>query len=444
VIHIPEQEPLRTLILGAGGRDFHNFLQYFKNNPKFKVLGFTADQIPGIEKRKFPKELASPQYKHDIPIFLEKELPEVIKNLKIDYAFLCYSDLSHHEVGDKASIVLANGANFALLGPKATQLKSKLPVISVCAVRTGCGKSRITRKIAMYLKRKGHHVVVIRHPMPYGDLKKQEVQKFYTYEDLNKANCTLEEREEYEHHIRSNIPVFAGVNYEKIMHEAEKEADVILWDGGNNDFPFIKPDLHIVLVDPRRPGHGLSYYPGEVNLRTADIVIVNHMYGVLPEQIKEVEKNTRLVNKKARLIEVKSLVIVKEPALIKGKRVLIVGDGPTLTHGGMPTGVGTAAAVKYHARKIIDPRPYAVGSIKETFKKFPHLQNAIPAMGYSKKQLKELEQSINRTPCDIIIDATPGDISRLIKIKKKMVYTSYDMDEHDMLPIFREIEKIVR
>jgi len=280
--------------------------------------------------------------------------------------------------------------------------------------------------------------------MPYGDLKKQEVQKFYNYEDLKKARCTLEEREEYEHHLRQNIPVFAGVNYQKIMHEAEKEADVLLWDGGNNDFPFIKPDLHIVLVDPRRPGHGLSYYPGEVNLRLADVVIINKMYGVTDEQIKIVYNNTRLVNKKAEIIKVASLVLVQEPELIKGKKVLIIGDGPTLTHGGMPTGVGTAAAIKYHARTIVDPRPYAIGSIKETFHKFPHLKDAIPAMGYNKKQLKELETSINKTPCDIIIDSTPGDIAKLIKIKKKMLYTSYDMDEEDMLPLFKKIDNLVR
>jgi len=279
--------------------------------------------------------------------------------------------------------------------------------------------------------------------MPYGDLRKQEVQKFYTYADLDKARCTLEEREEYEHHLRQNIPVFAGVNYKKILHEAEKEADVILFDGGNNDFPFIKPNLHIVLVDPRRPGHGLSYYPGEVNLRIADIVLVNQMYGVTEPQIKEVENNTRLINKKAKIVTVKSLVVVNEPELIRNRRVLIVGDGPTLTHGGMATGVGTAAAIKYKARSIVDPRPYAVGSIKDTFHKFPHLKDVIPAMGYNKKQLKELEQSINRTPCDIIIDSTPGDISKLMKIKKKMTYVSYDMDEHDMQPIYKEVDKVI-
>ena len=280
--------------------------------------------------------------------------------------------------------------------------------------------------------------------MPYGDLRKQEVQKFYTEEDLTKANCTIEEREEYEHHIKDNIAVFAGVDYTKILHEAEKEADVILWDGGNNDFPFIKPDLHIVLVDPRRPGHGLSYYPGEINLRMADIVIANQMYGVSKEQMKVVENNARIVNKKATIIKVKSHVIVEGPELIRNKRVLIIGDGPTLTHGGMPTGVGTAAAIKYHAKKIIDPRKYAVGSIKATFKKFPHLKDAIPAMGYSKKQLRELEQSINKTPCDVIIDSTPSDLGKLIKIKKKMIYTTYDMDANDMQPVFRKIDSILR
>lgn len=432
-----------VIILGAGGRDFHNFLTYFKNNKNYNVVCFTADQIPGIEKRVFPKSMAGRLYKKSIPIYPESDLPKLIKKFKVDDVFLCYSDLSHQQVGDKASIVLANGANFALLGTKSTYIRSKKPVISICAVRTGCGKSRVTRKIALYLKRKKLRAIVIRHAMPYGDLKKQEVQKFYTYKDLDKANCTLEEREEYEHHLRQNIPVFAGVDYEKITREAEKEADVILFDGGNNDFPFIKPNLHIVLVDPRRPGHGLSYYPGEINLRMADIILINKMYGVTEEQVKEVENNSRSVNRKAKIVKVKSLVIVNEPELIKNKRVLIVGDGPTLTHGGMSTGVGTAAAIKYKARYIVDPRPYAVGSIRETFNKFSHLTNVIPAMGYSKKQLKELEQSINRTPSDIIIDSTPGDISKLMKIKRKMIYVGYDMDEKGMKQIYRIVNKFI-
>ena len=280
--------------------------------------------------------------------------------------------------------------------------------------------------------------------MPYGDLRKQEVQKFYTYEDLIKAKCTVEELEEYELHIRRNIPVFAGVDYEKILREAEKEADVILWDGGNNDFPFYKPNLHIVLVDPRRPGHGLSYYPGEANLRMADIVLVHKMYGTTKEHIQQVEENTKSINKKAKIIEVRSLVIVKESEAIKGKRALVIGDGPTLTHGGMAYGIGTAAAIEYKAKTMVDPRKYAVGSIKEVYKKFPHLERVIPAMGYSKQQLKDLEASINRTPSDIVIDGTPSDLQRLIKIKKKVVYASYDIENKDLQPVYNRINQIIR
>ncbi|MAG47831.1 GTPase [archaeon] len=435
---------INVIIAGAGGRDFQNFLVYFKNNSNFNVVAFTATQIPGIEKRHFPKELSGSKYKKGIKIYPEKDLPNLIKKLNVDYVYLCYSDLSHQQVGDIASVVLANGANFGLLGTEQTWIKSKIPVISVCAVRTGCGKSRVTRKIGLYLKSKNKRFVILRHPMPYGDLNKQAVQKFYTYEDLIKAKCTVEELEEYEHHIRQGFPVFAGVDYEKILREAEKEADVILWDGGNNDFSFIKPDLNLVLVDPRRAGHGLSYYPGEVNLRIADIVIVNRMFGITNEQIQKVKDNVKSVNKNSKIVDVTSLVLVEDPKLIRNKKVLIIGDGPTLTHGGMATGIGTAAAIKYKAKKIVEPRKYAVGSIKETYEKFPHLKSELSAMGYSKKQLKDLEKSINRVPCDIIIDGTPSDIKKLIKIKKEVIYSGYDIDEKTLGPIYKAIDKIIK
>ncbi len=432
------------IISGAAGRDYFNFLQYFKDNPLYNVVAFTQAQIPGIEKRSFPKELAGKFYKKDIPFYSEEKLPELIKKFKVDTVYLAYSDLSHQEVMNKASIVLANGANFALLGTNSTYLKSKKPVISICAVRTGCGKSRATRRIALYLKNLGYKVVVVRHPMPYGDLKKEIVQMFFTEKDLIKANLTIEELEEYRHYIKNNIPIFAGVDYAKILKEAEKRADVILWDGGNNDFSFFKPNLHIVLVDPRRAGHELTYYPGQVNLRMADIVLVHKMMGTTKENLRLVRENIKKVNKKAMVVEVNSVVMVENPELIKGKKVLLIGDGPTMTHGGMAYGISNAVAKMYHAREIVDAEKYAVGSIKEVYKKFPHLKKVLPAMGYTKKQINELQTTINKAKCDLVIDGSPSNLKKLFKINKIVLNADYDMNEHDFKPIYNAINKILK
>ena len=414
--------------MGAGGRDFHNFLVYFKDNPLYDVKCFTATQIPGIEKRKFPKELAGKLYKEDIPIYQEEELPELIKKFDIDDVYLCYSDLSHQEVMNKASIVLANGADFKLMGPKSTMLESKLPIIAVCAVRTGSGKSQTSRKIVGYFKEKKAKVVVIRHPMPYGDLRKQIVQRFETYEDLAKNNVTIEEREEYEPHLKIGAIVYAGVDYEKILREAEKEADVIVWDGGNNDLPFYKPNLHITVVDPLRPGHEISYYPGEVNFRMADVLVINKMDSATKDGIEIVKKNIKLYNPKATVIKANSTIIVDKPELIRNKKVLVIEDGPTVTHGSMSFGAGYVAAQKYNSI-IVNPREHAVGSIKETFEKYQQTTKVLPAMGYSEEQIKELEQTINKSKCDSVIIATPIDLGRLIKINKPSVRVVYELEE---------------
>jgi len=434
-----------VILLGASGRDFFNFLQYFKNNPLYNVVCFTQAQIPGIEKRSFPKELAGKLYSKPIPFYSEEKLPKLIKKFKVDYVYLCYSDLSSQEVLGKASIVLANGANFALLGTNSTYLKSKKPVISITAVRTGCGKSRVSRKIALYLKNRGYNIIAIRHPMPYSsDLLKQRVQKFYSYNDFKKFDITIEEREEYEQYVRKNIPIFAGVDYEEILKEAEKEAKVILFDGGNNDFSFIKPDLNIVLVDPRRAGNEISYYPGQVNLRIADIILIHKMSGTTKENLKLVHENIKRVNKKAKVFEINPTIFVEHPEEIKNKKVLLIGDGPTLTHGGMAYGIANTVAEKYHAKEIVDAEKYAVGSIKEIYKKFPHLKKILPAMGYNKKQLQELKETINNVRCDLIIDGTPADIKRLLNINKKILYASYDINEDDLKPVYEIINKMIK
>ncbi len=429
------------IIMGASGRDWHNFLVYFKNNPYYHVVGFTQAQIPGIEKRSFPKSLAGRLYKKNIPFFPEEKLAELIPQLKVDEVVLSYSDLSHKEVMDKASIALAAGANFHLLGPKDTQIKSKKPVVSITAVRTGCGKSPASRKVAETLLKYGLKVVAIRHPMPYGDLKEEEVERFATYEDLKKYKCTIEEREEYEPWIELGVPIYAGVDYEKIVRKAEKEADIIIWDGGNNDFSFYKPDLNIVLVDPHRPGHEMSYYPGEVNFRSADVLIISKMKSATPEGIEIVKKNIRLYNPKAEVIEADLKINVDDPDVIKGKNVLVVEDGPTLTHGGMAYGAGFLVAQKYGG-KMIDAQEAAVGSLKQLYKKFMHLKKILPAMGYSSEQIKELEETINRSRCDVVIDGTPVNLKRLLKINKPIVTVSYTLEElgettlHDVLKRF--------
>ncbi len=418
----------RVLIMGAAGRDFFNFNVVFRNNPNYKVIAFTATQIPGIEKRVYPKELAGRLYPKGIPIYPEERLPELIKKFKIDQVVFAYSDVTHEYVMHKASIALSNGADFVLLGPDSTMLKSSKPVISVTAVRTGSGKSQVTRKIAKILKSRGKKVVIIRHPMPYGDLRKQICQRFASYRDLDKYNTTIEEREEYEPHIANGVIVYAGVDYEKILRETEKEADVIIWDGGNNDFSFIKSNLYIVVVDPHRAGHELKYHPGETNLRMADVVIVNKIDSARRPSIRQVIKNIKSSNSKTKIILAKSVVTVDKPELITRKQVLVVEDGPTLTHGGMPYGAGTVAARKYKC-KIVDARRYAIGFIKDIYKKYTHLTKELPAMGYSKKQVKELEKTINRAKCDAVIDATPVTLPRIMKINKPVVQVNYELQE---------------
>lgn len=430
---------IKTIILGAAGRDFHNFNTVYRDNPNYEVVAFTATQIPGISGRMYPKELAGNLYPNGIPVYPEEKLSKLIKKYKVDIVALSYSDLSHNEVMHKASIALANGADFVLLGPNSTMLKSSKPVISVTAVRTGSGKSQVTRKIALILKKKGKKVAILRHPMPYGDLRKQICQRFATYEDLDKHNASIEEREEYEPHINNGFVVYAGVDYEKILRQAEKEASVILWDGGNNDLSFIKSDLYIVVVDPHRAGHELTYHPGEANLRMADVVIVNKIDSAKKSDIRQVIKNTKSVNPKAKIILGKSVVTVDKPELIKNKKVLLVEDGPTLTHGGMPYGAGTIAARKYNCQ-VIDAREYAVGSIKEVYKKYPHLSKELPAMGYSKKQIKELERTINSAKCDAVIDASPVTLPKIMKINKPVVQVNYELQEVGKL----NLEKVLK
>jgi len=419
----------RVLIMGAAGRDFHNFNTYFRNNPDYRVVAFTATQIPDIEGRKYPAALAGKLYPKGIPIEAEAELDELITAHKVDDVHLAYSDLSHAYVMDKASQVLAAGANFVLLGPDDTMIKSRKPVVSVCAVRTGSGKSQTSRKVAMILKEKGRRVVAIRHPMPYGDLVKQKVQRFATYADLDKHECTIEEREEYEPHIDKGIIVYAGVDYGAILRQAEKEADVILWDGGNNDFSFYKSDLEIVVADPHRAGHELSYYPGAVNFRRAKVIVINKMDTATQEGIDLVLANAKKVNPKATIIRANSPTIVKDGGRITGKRVLVIEDGPTLTHGGMKYGAGIVAARKYGAAAIIDPRPFAVGSIKKTFEKYNHLADVLPAMGYGDKQTRELAQTIEAVDCDLVVSATPIDITRVIKVSKPILRVGYELEE---------------
>jgi predicted GTPase len=419
----------KVIIMGAAGRDFHNFNTYFRDNPDYRVVAFTATQIPDIEGRKYPAALAGKLYPKGIPIHAEAELDGLIAAHKVDDVHLAYSDLPHAYVMDKASQVLAAGANFVLLGPCDTMIKSRKPVVSVCAVRTGSGKSQTSRRVAEILKAKGRRVAAIRHPMPYGDLVKQKVQRFAAYADLDKHECTIEEREEYEPHIDKGIIVYAGVDYGAILRQAEKEADVILWDGGNNDFSFYKSDLEIVVADPHRAGHELSFYPGAVNFRRADVIVVNKMDTATPEGIATVLASAKAVNPKAKIIRANSPTIVQDGERIRGRRVLVIEDGPTLTHGGMKYGAGIVAAKKYGAAEIIDPRPFAVGSIKKTFEKYNHLDNVLPAMGYGEKQTRELAKTIEAVDCDLVVSATPIDITRVIKVGKPILRVGYELEE---------------
>lgn len=419
----------KIIIMGAAGRDFHNFNTYFRDNDNYDVLAFTATQIPDIHGRKYPAALSGPLYPEGIPIYDEADLVTLIKRHGADEVIFAYSDASHEYVMNRASIVMAAGADFRLMGPNTTMLESRVPVIAVCAVRTGVGKSQTTRKVAEIIQKMGKKLVVIRHPMPYGDLAKQVCQRFASYEDLDKHDCTIEEREEYEPHIEKGFVVYAGVDYQKILHEAEKEADVILWDGGNNDLPFYRPQLHIVLADPHRAGHELLYHPGETNFRMADVLVINKIETSYPEHVEEVRKNIRLANPQATVVEAASPIFVEQSDLLAGKRVLVVEDGPTLTHGNMEYGAGLIAARKYGAAEVVDPRPYAVGSIVDTFAKYGHLSNILPAMGYGKKQVKELEETINRAEADTVVIGTPIDLRRIVKINKPAVRVRYELQE---------------
>lgn len=419
----------RILILGAAGRDFHNFNTLFRKDPEFRVVAFTATQIPDIANRRYPAALAGPLYPDGIPILEERELEKVIAENAVDAVVFSYSDVSHVTLMHLASRAVACGADFWLLGTERTQVKSAVPVISICAVRTGCGKSPVSRLVANQLQHFGWKPVAIRHPMPYGDLAIQAVQRFATYEDLDRHKCTIEEREEYEPHLREGRVVYAGVDYEQILRQAEKEADVILWDGGNNDTPFYKSDLEIVVADPHRPGHELTYYPGEVNVRRAQIVVINKVDTASPENVEVVRQNVRAANPKATIIDTACRVSVANPALIRGQRVLVVEDGPTLTHGEMPYGAGVVAARQSGAAELVDPRPFAVGSIRGTYERYRHVQNLLPAMGYSAIQRHELEETINRTPCDLVLVATPIDLGKILNINKPCVRVSYEAEE---------------
>ena len=419
----------RVLIMGAAGRDFHNFNTVYRHNPDYDVVAFTATQIPNIDDRTYPPELSGDLYPDGIPIHDEAELTNLIKELNVDDVVFSYSDVPHEYVMHKASEVIKFGANFVLLGGDPTMIKSNKPVVAIGAVRTGCGKSQTTRRVAEVLASAGKKVVAIRHPMPYGDLAKQKVQRFATLEDLELHDCTIEEMEEYEPHIVRGSVVYAGVDYKAILDQAEEEADVILWDGGNNDLPFYKPDLFIVVADPHRAGHEMSYFPGESNLRMADVVVINKMDSARQEDVAKLKKNIDAVNPGATVIEANSPVSVDDSEIISGKRCLVIEDGPTLTHGEMKFGAGTVAAEKFGAVEIIDPRPWIEGTIADTFKKYPAIGKVLPAMGYGGQQVKDLEATINAVDCDIVVIGTPIDLRRIISIDKPSVRVTYDLAE---------------
>lgn len=419
----------RVLILGAAGRDFHNFNVYFRNNPNYQIVGFTATQIPDIEGRVYPKELAGPNYPEGIPIYPEENLPQLIRDLKVDQAIFAYSDVPHEYVMHKASAVMAAGADFRLLGPRTTMINSTKPVVAVCAVRTGVGKSQTTRRVCEVLKSMGKRVVAVRHPMPYGDLTLQTVQRFAAYEDLDRHKCTIEEREEYEPHIDRGVVVYAGVDYEKILREAEKEADVVVWDGGNNDFPFYRPNIHIALVDPHRPGHEVRYHPGETNLRMANVVVINKIDTASPEGVEAVRATINEINPTAVVVDAASPIFVEGAERIRGKRVLVVEDGPTLTHGEMRYGAGVIAAKKFGARELVDPRPFAVDTIAATYQKYPNVGTLLPAMGYGDKQMRDLEATINAADVDLVVSATPIDLTRVARFNKTVLRVRYELQE---------------
>jgi predicted GTPase len=421
--------PIRTVIMGAAGRDFHNFNVFFRDNPEYEVVAFTATQIPDIEGRTYPAALAGKQYPAGIPILPESELLALIKKHSVDQVIFAYSDVPHEYVMHKASMVLAAGADFRLMGEKTTQLKSVKPVVSICAVRTGAGKSQTSRRVAMVLRDMGFRVAAIRHPMPYGNLVRQEVERFETYDDLDEYECTIEEREEYEPHIDIGVIVYAGVDYGKILRRAEQEVDIVLWDGGNNDFSFYVSDLKIVVADPHRPGHESMYHPGEMNVRGADVIVINKVDTAEPQAVAAVRENIRRLNPAATVIEAASPLSVDHPDEIRGKRVLVIEDGPTLTHGEMAYGAGFVAARRFGAAEIVDPRPFAVQSIAETFRKFPKTGPILPAMGYGEAQMRDLEQTIDRSDVDLVIVGTPIDLTRVMKINKPYKRVRYELQE---------------
>jgi predicted GTPase len=421
--------PIRTIIMGAAGRDFHNFNVFFRDNPDYEVVALTATQIPNIEGRKYPAALAGKLYPKGIPIYPESDLEKLIRENKIEQVIFAYSDVMHEYVMHKASMVLAAGADFRLMGIHSTQIKSTKPVVSVCAVRTGSGKSQTTRRVSLILRDMGYKVAAIRHPMPYGDLVKQKVQRFATYADLDKNECTIEEREEYEPHIDNGVIVYAGVDYEAILRQAEKEVDIVLWDGGNNDFSFYVSDLAIVVADPHRPGHEKLYHPGETNCRLADVFVINKVDTALPENVIAVRESLHNLNPNAIVIEAASPLFVERPEEIRGKRVLVIEDGPTLTHGEMAYGAGWVAARRFGAAEIVDPRPFAVGSIAATYKKYPRTGAILPAMGYGDEMVKDLEKTINAAKVDMVISGTPIDLTRIIKVNKPMQRVRYELQE---------------
>lgn len=417
----------RVIIMGAAGRDFHNFNTFFRDNEMYEVVAFTATQIPNIHDRKYPPELAGPLYPEGIRIYAEADLPRLICERDVEQVVFAYSDVPHEYVMHKASLVGALGADFRLMSSKTTMIKSVKPVVAVCAVRTGSGKSQTTRHVCDQLQALGKRVVAVRHPMPYGDLVKQAVQRFATYADLDEHECTIEEREEYEPHIDRGVVVYAGVDYAAILHAAEQEADVVVWDGGNNDIPFFKPDLWITVTDPHRPGHELTYYPGETNLRAADVIVINKVDTANYAGIRHVYESIALANPKATVIEAASPLFVDHPEVIRGKRVLVVEDGPTLTHGEMAYGAGYVAAQRFGAAEIIDPRPYAVDSIRATYEKYPTTGAILPAMGYGHEQMRDLEVTINNIPCDLVVVGTPIDLTRLLHIDHPMERVRYEL-----------------
>lgn len=432
-----------VVIMGAAGRDFHNFNMLFRDNPDYDVVAFTAAQIPDIEGRTYPPVLAGALYPQGIPIRAEEELEALIREHAVDEVWFSYSDVSHLDLMHKGSQVVAWGAHFGICSATRTMVRSSRPVIAITAVRTGVGKSQTTRYISALLRDLGKKVVAVRHPMPYGDLAKQAVQRFATYEDLDLHETTIEEREEYEPHIDNGFVVYAGVDYEKILRQAEEEAEVILWDGGNNDTPFYKPDLHIVLVDPHRPGHEVSYYPGETNLRMADLVIVNKVNTADPANVETVLANCRRTNPRARVIQCRSVVTVDHPELIRGKRALVVEDGPTLTHGGMTYGAGWYAARDAGAAEIVDPTPYAVGSIRETYAKYPNARQILPAMGYGEKQIRELEATIEAVPADVVVEGTPIELKRILRVSKPIADVRYELEEVEPGVLAEAVRRVV-